>query len=478
MSLNLIIKTPSSRFEVAVDSSLTVAELKQRLVTQSGFEVHEQRLVYSGRILADERTLDDYELKSGHQINLVKIASNNLRNQTSAQSQSPTRPSTAPLGFGGDTGLGAFGTGGMGGASGLMENPELMRQMMNSPMMQGLLNNPEMLRSMMMANPQVRQLMETNPEIGQMMSDPQFLRQVMDMARNPELSREMRRNADRAIANLEAIPGGFNHLQRMYNQIQAPLESAFTPGQQSDTEEANRRLAEELRVQEVQQGELNNAALPNPWGPRPQQQSHNDPMTSSVTNPFASMLQGRSGSNPFMGQSASPTNLTSQPSQPAQSTPAPFPFTMPSATSNPAQQNPFAMMFQRMNDPAYMAQMQQMQAAMMNNPMYQERMRQMMAMFGGQGMQLPGASTDSATTGGQPTNWMENYMRMLNPTASTTTQLSTTAPSQPSETLEQRYSSQLQQMVDMGFERNQALQALGLTGGNLEAAINWIVGRQ
>lgn len=120
---------------------------------------------------------------------------------------------------------------------------------------QGLLNNPEMLRSMMMANPQVRQLMETNPEIGQMMSDPQFLRQVrspfvislfrtyhrcfrgllqcdhlkvMDMARNPELSREMRRNADRAIANLEAIPGGFNHLQRMYNQIQAPLESAFT----------------------------------------------------------------------------------------------------------------------------------------------------------------------------------------------------------------------------------------------------------
>lgn len=31
---------------------------------------------------------------------------------------------------------------------------------------------------------------------------------------------------DRALANLETIPGGFNHLRRMYHTLQEPLESA------------------------------------------------------------------------------------------------------------------------------------------------------------------------------------------------------------------------------------------------------------
>jgi ubiquilin len=69
-------------------------------------------------------------------------------------------------------------------------------------------------------------MIERNPEIGHIINDPSFIRQTMDMARNPELMREMMRNNDRALANLETIPGGFNHLRRMYHTLQEPLESA------------------------------------------------------------------------------------------------------------------------------------------------------------------------------------------------------------------------------------------------------------
>ena len=62
--------------------------------------------------------------------------------------------------------------GGAGGSSGnmasqmaavqqqLLQNPEMMRQMMDSPMVQNMLSNPEMLRNIFTSNPQMQQLLE------------------------------------------------------------------------------------------------------------------------------------------------------------------------------------------------------------------------------------------------------------------------------------------------------------------------------
>lgn len=41
-----------------------------------------------------------------------------------------------------------------------MSNPELFRQMMESPMMQNLMSNPEALQTLLTSNPQIQQLME------------------------------------------------------------------------------------------------------------------------------------------------------------------------------------------------------------------------------------------------------------------------------------------------------------------------------
>ena len=41
----------------------------------------------------------------------------------------------------------------------------------------------------------------------------------MQAATNPEIMREMTRNNDRTMANIESHPEGFNMLRRMYNEV-------------------------------------------------------------------------------------------------------------------------------------------------------------------------------------------------------------------------------------------------------------------
>lgn len=53
------------------------------------------------------------------------------------------------------------------------------------------------------------QLMERNPEINHMLNNPDILRQTMEIARNPAMLQELMRNQDRAMSNLESIPGKF-----------------------------------------------------------------------------------------------------------------------------------------------------------------------------------------------------------------------------------------------------------------------------
>jgi len=70
------------------------------------------------------------------------------------------------------------------------------------------LNNPELMRSLMMANPEMQALAERNPELAHMLNDPALLRQSLEYARNPSMMAELQRNTDRAMQNIEMLPGG------------------------------------------------------------------------------------------------------------------------------------------------------------------------------------------------------------------------------------------------------------------------------
>merc|ERR1712032_833263 len=84
-----------------------------------------------------------------------------------------------------------------------------------------------MMRSMIRMNPQLNQLMERQPEIARLLEDPEVLQQSMRMAANPSLMREMTRNADRAIGQLDVMPGGHNALVRAHQEVADPLFDAL-----------------------------------------------------------------------------------------------------------------------------------------------------------------------------------------------------------------------------------------------------------
>lgn len=77
------------------------------------------------------------------------------------------------------------GLGGLGGLGGGAPNPELMAQMMQSPLFQAAMDqvtsNPEQFLAQLEAmNPQMAAMMNANPQMRQMMANPEFLRQAMN----------------------------------------------------------------------------------------------------------------------------------------------------------------------------------------------------------------------------------------------------------------------------------------------------------
>lgn len=87
-----------------------------------------------------------------------------------------------------------------------------------------------MIETVMQSNPELRRMMDAHPELRQALSDPELIQQSLRAASNPNLRQEMTRNTDRAMANIETMPGGYNALAHMYQTIQSPLmDAARTP---------------------------------------------------------------------------------------------------------------------------------------------------------------------------------------------------------------------------------------------------------
>ncbi|KAJ2760442.1 hypothetical protein IWQ57_006306, partial [Coemansia nantahalensis] len=130
------------------------------------------------------------------------------------------------------------------------------------------LANPQLARTMMMANPQMREALENNPELRQLMDDPEIMQQSLNAAQNPRLLRELQRNNDRALSNLESVPGGYAQIRRMYQSFQGPLAQASEGGPQFSMDELNRRRARAMGVTRPDTANVNTTPLPNPWARR------------------------------------------------------------------------------------------------------------------------------------------------------------------------------------------------------------------
>lgn len=189
--------------QLDVDPKTRVEEFRDILARRCNVPREQQRIVFSGRVLQDGQTLGAYNIGNSSTVHL-------LRN-----------PVKGDKAGGGAT---SANLGSMPGQLGSMQqhlllNPDIMQQMMNSPAMQSLLNDPEFLRSLLQMNPQMRDMMEQHPELRSMLHDDAFMQDSLEKFRNPSMMREMLRSTDRAMSHIEAVPGGFDALRHMYDEL-------------------------------------------------------------------------------------------------------------------------------------------------------------------------------------------------------------------------------------------------------------------
>eukprot|EP00693_Jakoba_libera_P001269 EC690123.1.p1 GENE.EC690123.1~~EC690123.1.p1 ORF type:complete len:163 (+),score=28.43 EC690123.1:64-552(+) len=140
------------------------------------------------------------------------------------------------------------------------------------------------MRTVMDSNPMIQQIAQQNPEMGAVLRDPEMMRQAMEMARNPGLMQEMLRTSDRAMSNVESMPGGFDALRRLQQDVTHPLmdslPSMFGAQGGANTEEGEDESKEE---EEEDSNPAERRAPPNPCGNAPA------PPPAAGANPFAAM---------------------------------------------------------------------------------------------------------------------------------------------------------------------------------------------
>ncbi|KAF7455856.1 ubiqutin family protein [Cryptosporidium felis] len=222
------------RIPEKIDAGRTsVLKLKEVISNLCDVPVSEIRLVWRDKILSNSALVSSYGLEDDCTVILAR---------------SPPRGSSSSRGSDGD------------GISLDSSTEDFLSSALASPWMQSILNDPEIFRTILDSNPQLKALREQNPELNHIFNDPQFLQMSVDVLKNPELMREMMRNSDRAISNIESIPGGFSALKRMYHTVQEPMWDAATYN--PNTSRANSCTQYNI---DKSTGP-NSEAFPNPWG--------------------------------------------------------------------------------------------------------------------------------------------------------------------------------------------------------------------
>jgi len=470
----------ADKVNVEIETTSSILALKQKIEAKLNVAAAQQRLIYKGRVLKDDVALEFYGIQNEHTVHMVKGSGASGPNGNTTSS-SPSTASSAPMpaaspSMGGGGALGdnsalntMMNNPAMAGnpqamQQQLMQNPELMASVMNSPMMESMMNNPEMMRSMMMSNPQMQQMMESNPQLREVFNDPAMLRQSMEMMRNPHAMQQAMRSQDLQISQLENHPLGFNALRRMQEDVADPLMRA---AQEGSATTPNPWAASAAAQQ--QSSTPNTDALPNPWGGA----VTNAQGGAGGANPFAGM-GGAGGANPFAGMGGAGGMGGMDPNQ------------MASLMSNPMMQQQMQRM---MNDPATMQQMAAMNPAMapmlndpqframMSNPQVMQQMmnpatmQAAMRMQQGGGMGMFGAPAANPGLGGM------DFGSLLSPPAPAAGATTTAPPAAPQQPPAQRYAAELAQLQSMGFlDDERSLRVLATCSGNVNVAVERLLG--
>ncbi|RZC37258.1 ubiquitin, Rad60-SLD, and/or UBA domain containing protein [Asbolus verrucosus] len=471
--ISVTVKTQKQKEVVEIDETMDVKSFKELIAGKFNAEANRLNLIFAGKIMKDNDTLLQHNIRDGLTIHLVIKAAATPDSTTTHPSTDTNQPPFNFNSLGGLIGLSSMGM----NSTNLVEiqqrlqrelqsNPTLLQQYLENPLTQSLINDPENMRALIASNPQMRELVERNPEINHMLNNPELLRETMELMRNPSTYQELLRSNDRAMANLESIPGGYSALQRIYRDIQEPMLTSLS---EQFTQNPFAGPAENATSTQPQ----DNRSVPNPWTNQSTTGSQNRSMASIMQQMLEnSDLMQNMLSAPYMQSllaalSADPTMANSLLSE------------NPLLSGNPALQEQIRNMM-----PQFLHQLQNpdMQGVL-SNPQALNAIMQIQ-----QGMETLRQTAPNLLN---PAGGTAATTEAVTSTTTTTTRTTTTA-SPPADAFsefmarmvagmanqrenlppEQQYQAQLEQLASMGFTNREAnLRALTATFGDVSAAI-------
>ncbi|KAM6037230.1 ubiquilin-1-like [Chlamydotis macqueenii] len=524
--IKITVKTPKEKEEFAVPETSSIQQFKEEISKHFKSHTDQLVLIFAGKILKDQDTLIQHGIHDGLTVHLVIKTQNRSQDHPGQQTHTTSSITTTSISSSNtstptSTNSNSFGLDGLGGLTGLsslglnasnfselqsqmqrqlMSNPEMMVQIMENPFVQSMLSNPDLMRQLIMANPQMQQLIQRNPEISHMLNNPDIMRQTLELARNPAMMQEMMRNQDRALSNLESIPGGYNALRRMYTDIQEPMLNAAQEqfgGNPFASLVSNASTGGDSQPSRTE----NRDPLPNPWAPQSSSQSSTSTSTSGESSGSRNVGNSTSAS---MGQSSTIPNLglgvgmfntpgmqsllqqiTENPQLMQNMLSAPYMRSMMQSLS----QNPdLAVQMQNPDTLSAMSNPRAMQALLQIQQGLQTLAREAPGLIPGFSPSLGGLGSTGAPTGStvpssvpsentSPTSGavlpghQQFFQQMLQALAG--------ANAQQVQNPEVRFRQQLEQLSAMGFLNHEAnLQALIATGGDISAAIERLLASQ
>ncbi|XP_070800255.1 ubiquilin-1-like [Pituophis catenifer annectens] len=199
-------KSPKGSAQFALPQETTIRQFKEELSKHFKCETHQLVLVFFGRILKDQRTLQQCGISDGMTVHLV-IRSLKSGPEDSTQSSYMPRTSScalAPISQ---------------GSWGALE----WHQMPTSEMV------VQKVRQLILANPEIQQLSQQFPAICHILNNMGIMRvildkmrEIMDLAKNPDVEQDLKNPESLLISVQSNTPGGDNPLRQLNSEVQEP----------------------------------------------------------------------------------------------------------------------------------------------------------------------------------------------------------------------------------------------------------------
>lgn len=162
--INVFVKTPQEKESFEIEENAGVKDFKQLIAPKFNAEPDQLVLIFAGKIMDDSDTMQQHKVKDGLTIHLV------IRVPETGPQRQSADVSATPYGLGNLGGLVGLAQLGMGSPNflelqnqmqnELLTNPNVLRNLLDNPLVQELMTHTDVLRTLVMRNPQMQELID------------------------------------------------------------------------------------------------------------------------------------------------------------------------------------------------------------------------------------------------------------------------------------------------------------------------------